>query len=297
MAGTALSFPDARSDPALAYDARIAGAIAYATEHYQDQPSLEEMAAAAHLSPHHFQRLFKRWAGISPKRFVQYVTLGHAKRLLVEDASVLDAALDAGLSGPGRLHDLFVTCDAMTPGEFKALGARLVIRFGFHDAPLGRVLLGATERGICWLSFVADDEAAVDEFRREWQGATLLRDQAATADYARRGFELAGRAREPLPLLLRGTNFQIKVWEALLRIPFGHLVSYQALAGAIGQPRAARAVGAAVGRNNISWLIPCHRAILATGVIHNYRWGAAQKRKLLTVEGALAKAAALADAA
>jgi AraC family transcriptional regulator, regulatory protein of adaptative response / methylated-DNA-[protein]-cysteine methyltransferase len=297
MAGTALSFPDARSDPALAYDARIAGAIAYATEHYQDQPSLEEMAAAAHLSPHHFQRLFKRWAGISPKRFVQYVTLGHAKRLLVEDASVLDAALDAGLSGPGRLHDLFVTCDAMTPGEFKALGARLVIRFGLHDAPLGRVLLGATERGICWLSFVADDEAAVEEFRREWQGATLLRDQAATADYARRGFELAGRAREPLPLLLRGTNFQIKVWEALLRIPFGHLVSYQALAGAIGQPSAARAVGAAVGRNNISWLIPCHRVILATGVIHNYRWGAAQKRKLLTVEGALAKAAALADAA
>jgi AraC family transcriptional regulator, regulatory protein of adaptative response / methylated-DNA-[protein]-cysteine methyltransferase len=297
MAGTALSFPDARSDPALAYDARIAGAIAYATEHYQDQPSLEEMAAAAHLSPHHFQRLFKRWAGISPKRFVQYVTLGHAKRLLVEDASVLDAALDAGLSGPGRLHDLFVTCDAMTPGEFKALGARLVIRFGLHDAPLGRVLLGATERGICWLSFVADDEAAVDEFRREWQGATLLRDQAATADYARRGFELAGRAREPLPLLLRGTNFQIKVWEALLRIPFGHLVSYQALAGAIGQPSAARAVGAAVGRNNISWLIPCHRVILATGVIHNYRWGAAQKRKLLTVEGALAKAAPLADAA
>ena len=297
MAGTALSFPDARSDPALAYDARIAGAIAYATEHYQDQPSLEEMAAAAHLSPHHFQRLFKRWAGISPKRFVQYVTLGHAKRLLVEDASVLDAALDAGLSGPGRLHDLFVTCDAMTPGEFKALGARLVIRFGLHDAPLGRVLLGATERGICWLSFVADDEAAVDEFRREWQGATLLRDQAATADYARRGFELAGRAREPLPLLLRGTNFQIKVWEALLRVPFGRLVSYQAVANAVGQPRAVRAVGAAVGRNNISWLIPCHRVILATGVIHNYRWGAAQKRKLLTVEGALAKAAALADAA
>jgi AraC family transcriptional regulator of adaptative response/methylated-DNA-[protein]-cysteine methyltransferase len=298
MAATALSFPDARSDRASAYDARIAEAIAHATERYQDQPSLEEMAAAARLSPHHFQRVFKRWAGISPKRFVQYVTLGHAKRLLVEDASVLDAALDAGLSGPSRLHDLFVTCDAMTPGEFKALGARLVIRWGLHDAPLGRVLLGATDRGICWLSFVADDEAAVvDEFRREWQDATLLRDQAATAEFVRRAFELAARAREPLPLLLRGTNFQIKVWEALLRIPFGHLVSYRALAGAIGQPRAVRAVGAAVGRNNISWLIPCHRVILATGVIHNYRWGTAQKRKLLTVEGALAKAAALADAA
>jgi AraC family transcriptional regulator, regulatory protein of adaptative response / methylated-DNA-[protein]-cysteine methyltransferase len=290
MAGTALSFPDARSDPALAYDARIAGAIAYATEHYQDQPSLEEMAAAAHLSPHHFQRLFKRWAGISPKRFVQYVTLGHAKRLLVEDASVLDAALDAGLSGPGRLHDLFVTCDAMTPGEFKALGARLVIRFGLHDAPLGRVLLGATERGICWLSFVADDEAAIDEFRREWQGATLLRDQAATADYARRGFELAGRAREPLPLLLRGTNFQIKVWEALLRVPFGQLVSYGTIAQAIGRPGANRAVGRAIGSNNISWLIPCHRVILNTGIIHNYRWGVAQKRVLTTFEAALEQA-------
>jgi AraC family transcriptional regulator of adaptative response/methylated-DNA-[protein]-cysteine methyltransferase len=255
------------------------------------------MAAAAGLSPHHFQRVFKRWAGISPKRFVQYVTLGHAKRLLVEDASVLDAALDAGLSGPGRLHDLFVTCDAMTPGEFKALGGRLVIRFGLHDAPLGRVLLGATERGVCWLSFVADDAAALEAFRREWQGATLVRDQAATAAFARRAFACAGGARAPLPLLLRGTNFQIKVWEALLRIPFGHLVSYHALAGAIGQPSAARAVGAAVGRNNISWLIPCHRVILATGVIHNYRWGAAQKRKLLAVEGALAKAASLADAA
>jgi len=297
MAATALPVPDDRADRILPYDARIAGAIAYAAERYHDQPSLEEMAAAARLSPHHFQRVFKRWAGISPKRFLQYVTLGHAKRLLVEDASVLDAALDTGLSGPSRLHDLFVTCDAMTPGEFKALGARLVIRWGLHDAPLGRVLLGATERGICWLSFAVDDDAAVAELRREWQGATLVRDQAATADLVRRGFELAAPAREPLPLLLRGTNFQIKVWEALLRIPFGHLVSYQAIAGAIGQPRAVRAVGAAVGRNSISWLIPCHRVILATGVIHNYRWGIAQKRRLLTVEGALARAAALADAA
>ena len=297
MAVTTLSFPDDRGDRALPYDARIAGAIAYAAEHYQDQPSLEEMAAAARLSPHHFQRVFKRWAGISPKRFLQYVTLGHAKRLLVEDVSVLDAALDTGLSGPSRLHDLFVTCDAMTPGEFKALGARLVIRFGLHDVPLGRVLLGTTERGICWLSFVADDTAAEGELRREWQGATLVRDQAGTAEIVRRGFELAAPGRAPLPLLLRGTNFQIKVWEALLRIPFGRLVSYRAIAGAVGQPRAVRAVGAAVGRNNISWLIPCHRVILATGVIHNYRWGTAQKQRLLTVEGALAKAATLADAA
>jgi AraC family transcriptional regulator of adaptative response/methylated-DNA-[protein]-cysteine methyltransferase len=266
-------------------------------EHYQEQPSLEQMAEAAYLSPFHFQRVFKRWAGVSPKRFLQYVTLAHAKRLLVDDASVLDAALDAGLSGPSRLHDLFVTCEAMTPGEFKALGYRLVIRWGLHDGPLGRVLLGVTERGVCWLSFVTEDDPAIDEFQREWQGATLVRDQATTADYVRRGFELAERSSEPLPLLLRGTNFQIKVWEALLRIPFGQVVSYQAIAHAVGQPRAVRAVGRAVGRNNVSWLIPCHRVILSTGVIHNYRWGAAQKRRLLTLESALAKAVLVADAA
>jgi AraC family transcriptional regulator of adaptative response/methylated-DNA-[protein]-cysteine methyltransferase len=299
MASTALPL-SAAQDPArdLPYNARIANAIGYVAEHYQEQPSLEEMADAANLSPFHFQRVFKRWAGVSPKRFLQYVTLAHAKRLLVEDASVLDAALDTGLSGPSRLHDLFVTCEAMTPGEFKALGDRLVIRWGLHEAPLGRVLLGATERGICWLSFVTEgDAAAIEAFEREWQGATLVRDQATTADYVRRGFELAERAREPLPLLLRGTNFQIKVWEALLRIPFGQVVSYQAIARAVGQPRAMRAVGAAVGRNNISWLIPCHRVILSSGVIHNYRWGAAQKRKLLTLESALAKAVLVADAA
>jgi AraC family transcriptional regulator of adaptative response/methylated-DNA-[protein]-cysteine methyltransferase len=186
----------------------------------------------------------------------------------------------------------------MTPGEFKALGYNLVIRWGLHDAPLGRVLLGVTERGICWLSFVTEgDAAAIEAFQREWHGATLVRDQATTAEYVRRGFELAERSNEPLPLLLRGTNFQIKVWEALLRIPFGRLVSYQAVADAVGQPRAVRAVGAAVGRNNISWLIPCHRVILSTGVIHNYRWGTAQKRRLLTLESALAKSVLVADAA
>jgi AraC family transcriptional regulator of adaptative response/methylated-DNA-[protein]-cysteine methyltransferase len=299
MASTALSLPPAsETDRDLPYNARIARAIGYVAEHYQDQPSLEEMAEAAHLSPFHFQRVFKRWAGISPKRFLQYVTLAHAKRLLVDDASVLDAALDAGLSGPSRLHDLFVTCEAMTPGEFKALGERLVIRWGLHDAPLGRVLLGVTDRGICWLSFVNEgDAAAIEAFQREWHGATLVRDQATTADHVHRGFELAERSSEPLPLLLRGTNFQIKVWEALLRIPFGRLVSYQAVAHAVGQPRAVRAVGAAVGRNNISWLIPCHRVILSTGVIHNYRWGTAQKQKLLTLESALARSALVADAA
>jgi AraC family transcriptional regulator of adaptative response/methylated-DNA-[protein]-cysteine methyltransferase len=283
---------DDRSAGSLPYNARIAAAIRYVTEHYQDQPSLEVMAAEAGLSPFHFQRVFKRWAGISPKRFLQYVTLAHAKRLLVGDASVLDAALDTGLSGPSRLHDLFVACEAMTPGEFKALGARLVIRWGLHDAPFGQVLLGATERGICWLSFVVRGDAdAIAALEREWQGARLVRDQVATAPYVEQAFEMHQRDGECLPLLLKGTNFQIKVWEALLRVPFGHLVSYQAIARAIGQPRAVRAVGAAVGRNNIAWLIPCHRVILSTGVVHNYRWGAGQKRLLIAGEAALARAA------
>jgi AraC family transcriptional regulator, regulatory protein of adaptative response / methylated-DNA-[protein]-cysteine methyltransferase len=280
---------EADRDP---FNARIARAIAYMVEHYQEQPSLEAMAAQAGLSTFHFQRIFKRWAGISPKRFLQYVTLAHAKRLLASDASVLGAALDTGLSGPSRLHDLFISCEAMTPGEFKALGDRLVIRWGLHDGPLGRVLLGATERGICWLGFVCEgDAAAMAAFEREWAGARLLRDDAATADLAARAFALGGDAA-PLPLLLRGTNFQIRVWEALLRVPFGRLVSYQTIASAIGSPGANRAVGRAVGSNNIAWLIPCHRVILSTGVIHNYRWGVAQKRVLTTFESALEEARA-----
>ena len=277
----------------LPYHARIAAALDYVVEHYQEQPSLETMAEAAGLSPFHFQRIFKRWAGISPKRFLQYVTLAHAKRLLARDASVLDAALDTGLSGPSRLHDLFVACDALTPGEFKALGARLVIRWGLHDAPLGRVLIGITERGICWLSFVCEDDAdAITAMQREWAGASLVRDQAATEPYMERAFEMSPRIGEPLPLLLKGTNFQIKVWEALLRVPFGQLVSYQAIAGAIGQPSAARAVGRAIGANNVAWLIPCHRIILSTGLIHNYRWGTPRKRLLTTFEAAMTKAEA-----
>ena len=274
----------------LPYNARIAAAIAYIVDHYQEQPSLEIMAAASGLSPYHFQRVFKRWAGISPKRFLQYVTLDQAKRLLQGEASVLDAALDAGLSGPSRLHDLFVACDAMTPGEFKARRETLVIRWGLHETPLGRILLGVTERGVCWLAFVDDEADAIAAFKAEWQGATLIRDEDGTRAQAERAFEIGHGGAEPLPLLLKGTNFQLKVWEALLRIPFGSLVSYQAIASAIGQPRAVRAVGAAIGRNNISWLIPCHRVILNTGIIHNYRWGVAHKRRLLAVEAALAGA-------
>lgn len=267
---------------------KIGQAIAYVVEHAQEQPSLETMASFSGLSPHHFQRVFKRWAGISPKKFLQFVTLNHAKRALAEDASVLDAALDAGLSGPSRLHDLFVTWEAMTPGEFKAMAPTLNIRYGMHETAVGRVMLGATERGICWLSFIADDgRPALEEFHREWKGATLIQDKAATAAYVDRAFSFDQRDRKPLPLLVRGTTFQIKVWEALLRIPFGQLVTYQTIANAIDNPRAVRAVGSAVGKNNISWLIPCHRVILTSGVMHNYRWGVRQKKLLNALEGAM----------
>ena len=273
---------------------RIKQAIDYLVDHAEDQPSLETMADLSGLSPHHFQRVFKRFAGISPKKFLQYLTLRHAKQALIDDASVLDAALDAGLSGPSRLHDLFVNCEAMTPGEFKALGTSLEIRYGVHDTAIGRVMLGVTERGICWLAFIADDgRPAEEEFAAAWRGATLIADQAATAHWVERAFTLDDADKKPLPLLVRGTNFQIKVWEALLRIPFGRLATYQDVAEAIGNPKAVRAVGSAVGKNNISWLIPCHRVILSSGVMHNYRWGVRQKKILNALEAGTASADAV----
>ncbi|MDH3660543.1 MAG: methylated-DNA--[protein]-cysteine S-methyltransferase [Alphaproteobacteria bacterium] len=295
LSGPTLRSTDDRQVPVGAAEtdasdhARIRQAIDYLVDHAQEQPSLETMADLAGLSPHHFQRVFKRFTGISPKKFLQYLTLGHAKQALLDDASVLDAALDAGLSGPSRLHDLFVNCEAMTPGEFKALGPSLVIRYGVHDTPIGRVMLGVTERGICWLAFVASDGRPADqEFEQAWAGATLIHDQDATAPWVERAFAIEDLGKKPLPLLIRGTNFQIKVWEALLRIPFGRLVTYQDVAKAIGNPKAVRAVGSAVGKNNISWLIPCHRVILSSGVMHNYRWGVRQKKILNALESGAA---------
>lgn len=267
-------------------------AIRHLVEHWQDQPSLEELARAAGMSTFHFQRLFSRWVGISPKRFVQFLTLGHAKRLLAENQSVLDTALDVGLSGPSRLHDLFVACEAMTPGEYKALGGGLTIRWGLHDCPFGRALVATTDRGVCWLSFAdrADGSDAMEEFRAEWPAARLVEDAEATRPAAARAFGWDGGgpagADEPLRLLLRGTNFQIKVWEALLQIPPGTVVSYEDVARAIGRPTAQRAVGAAVGRNPVCVLIPCHRVIQKSGIIHNYRYGVPRKRALLAWEQA-----------
>ena len=271
--------------------ARIEAAILYLEEHFRDQPSLDELAREAGLGPHHFQRLFKRWAGISPKRFCQYLTLDYAKAQLEASASILDATYDAGLSGPSRLHDLFVTYEAMSPGAFKQRGEGVDIAWGVHPSPFGACFVGRTERGICALGFADGDEGGSEtvraEFERRWPAARFHEDRNATAAVVARMFDgqrAAGDA--PLRLAVWGTNFQLKVWEALLRIPPGRVTSYHALAQALGLPRGARVVGGAVAANPVSFLIPCHRVIRRSGRISNYEWGPARKRVMLGWEAA-----------
>ena len=263
---------------------RVARAIEFLVAEAPRQPSLDEIAAAVHVSPYHFQRLFTRWSGISPKRFLGMLTMAHARRALQSNRSLLDAALDAGLSGPSRLHDLFVAVDAVTPGEFKARGAGLTIRYGTADGPFGRALIGVTARGICALDFIDGDPgaAAVERLRARWPKACLVDDRAAITALAAELF--AGQ--RTTPLFCQGTNFQVKVWSALMRVPPGALVSYGALAAAIGHPTAVRAVGSAVARNPIGLLIPCHRVIRGTGLFNDYRWGAVRKRALIGWEAA-----------
>lgn len=264
----------------------IAEAIRYLEANHQAQPSLEELAAHLAISPYHLQRLFKRWAGISPKRFVQFLTVEHAKELLANAHSLLDAAYATGLSGPGRLHDLFVTVEAMTPGEFKQGGRGLVIAYGFHPTPFGECLLAMTERGVCGLTFVNEGGRAVElaALQARWPAAQLVEDEAATGALVQRIF--AQQPGDPLRLLLAGTNFQLKVWEALLRIPPGSVCTYENVAAAVGQPSAARAVGSAVGANAIAYLIPCHRVIRKSGLVRDYRWGSTRKKAILGWEAA-----------
>ena len=280
---------DPQAQASLDYQ-RIERAIHYLQEHFLGQPDLATVAQAAHLSEYHFQRLFSRWAGISPKRFLQFLTLEHAKRQLAESKGVLAAALDSGLSGPGRLHDLFVTVEAVTPGEFKTRGAGIRIEYGFHPTRFGPCLLGLTKRGICWLSFVSDtgdERAALQELKSHWAGATFAERPEATGPVASRIFPgLEGRRKPSFSLLLMGTNFQIKVWRALLEIPAGAVVPYEAIGARIGAPRAARAIGSAVGQNAVAYLIPCHRVIRKSGVTGGYRWGGVRKQAMLAWEAA-----------
>jgi AraC family transcriptional regulator of adaptative response/methylated-DNA-[protein]-cysteine methyltransferase len=275
--------------PKLEDYSRIERAILFLEENYQRQPELREVAQSVHLSEFHFQRLFRRWAGISPKRFIQFLTLEHAKKLLEGSHSVLDATYDAGLSSPGRLHDLFVSIEAMTPGEFKAQGAGLRISYGFHPSPFGECLLSVTERGICGLGFIGAGGRAqiLRDFQARWPEAHWEENLRLTQPYIRRIF--GGEKRNenrPITLVLQGTNFQIKVWEALLKIPMGSVVPYEDLATRVCSARAARAVGGAVGKNPIAFLIPCHRVIRKAGGIGGYHWGAARKKAMLAWEAA-----------
>jgi len=268
---------------------RIEKAISFLQSNYTRQPDLQEVARSVHLSEYHFQRLFTRWAGISPKRFLQYLTLEHAKRALKESRSVLDATFDAGLSSPGRLHDLFITIEAMTPGEFKQSGKGLTIHYGFHPTLFGECLLAVTGRGICGLSFIPEGKQAqvLKELRDRWTGAMLREAPGTTQPFIDRLFSRpVKKRRKPLQLLLKGTNFQIRVWEALLRIPEGKVVSYEDLARAIGNAGASRAIGNAVGKNPVAYIIPCHRVIRRVGIIGNYHWGPERKKALLGWEWA-----------
>ena len=266
---------------------RIHAAIRYVEDHVRDQPELSDIASAVNMSEFHFQRLFRRWAGITPKRFLQYLTVGYAREALDESRSVLDAAFEAGLSGPGRLHDLFVSCEAMTPGEYKKRGSGLVIRYGFHPSPFGECLIFLTERGICGLAFVESDrEATLRNLGAQWSLATLRREPRATAPVAAGIFGGDTGEGRSFRLVLKGTNFQIRVWEALMRIPPGRVTTYEALGAHLGKPTASRAVGSAVGRNSISYLVPCHRVIHKSGLATGYRWGHVRKRALLGWEAA-----------
>ncbi|MSO84369.1 MAG: methylated-DNA--[protein]-cysteine S-methyltransferase [Rhodospirillales bacterium] len=268
--------------------ARIERAIRFLEAAADEKPSLAAVAAEIGLSPFHFHRLFSRFAGVSPKRFLAYLSLAHARATLGSSESVLAAALDSGLSGPSRLHDLFVTFEAMTPGEYRRLGAGLEIRHGFHPTPFGRALLLTSPRGLVGLSFVTErgDDFALREQAGRWPMARLIADSRATGDLARRIFARVASNDTPLPALVPGTNFQIKVWEALLRTPEGALVSYNQLGAAIGLGNAPRAIGNALAANPLAYLIPCHRVIRQTGALNDYRWGVERKRAIIAWEAA-----------
>lgn len=268
---------------------RVEKAIDYLEENLLDQPSLHELAEHLNISPFHLQRVFRRWAGISPKRFLQFLTIEHAKKLLDENRSVLDATLGAGLSSPGRLHDLFVAIDAVTPGEFKTRGIGIEITYGIHKSPFGECLLAVTERGICGLTFITGGERgeAVAALQSRWQEAKLSESPKTTKPLLNQVFRPEPDDGKPsISLYLKGTNFQIKVWEALLKIPPGYVCSYEDIARYLGKPNAARAVGNAVAANAVAYIIPCHRVIQKIGVFGDYRHGTTRKKAMIGWEAA-----------
>ncbi len=271
--------------PAAAADyAVVRRAIEFISAHWRAQPEIAEIAAAIGITETDLHHLFRRWAGLTPKAFIQALTLDHARRILRESASVLDAAYEVGLSGPGRLHDLFVTHEAMSPGEWKSGGEGLTVRYGFHPSPFGAALVMMTGRGLAGLAFSdpGAEEASLADMAGRWPRARHVADPAATAPVAQRIFDPAQwRAERPLRIVLIGTDFQVRVWETLLKVPVGRTVTYADIAARVCTPAAARAVGAAVGRNPISFVVPCHRVVGKGGAITGYHWGITRKRAML----------------
>jgi AraC family transcriptional regulator, regulatory protein of adaptative response / methylated-DNA-[protein]-cysteine methyltransferase len=265
---------------------RIAQIIRFLDECHVEQPQLAALAERAGLSRYHFHRLFRGWAGVTPKDFLQCLTFAHARELLREGGSILDAALESGLSGPGRLHDLFVNLEAASPGEWKSGGAGWTISFGFAESPFGKCLIAEGPRGICHLSFVEAERSAPARLRNDWPQSKLKRDDRAAGRLAAKIFAQSSgtHLRPVLCAFVRGTSFQVRVWRALLQVPPGRLTSYGRLAAALGQSAATRAVGAAVGQNPLGYLIPCHRVIRETGVIGDYHWGPIRKRAMIAWE-------------
>ncbi len=265
---------------------RIAQAIAYIQANFQTQPSLDEVAAAVHLSPFHFQRLFSDWAGTSPKKFLQSISVEHAKKLLSEQTSVQDAALETGLSGSGRLHDLFVTIEGMTPGEYKNGGINLTIHYSYAQTPFGEVIIAATQKGVCHIAFEDDPTQALATLQSKFPHARYVHGVDPLQQSALRIFQQDWHALDQVKLHLKGTDFQLKVWQTLLTIPPGRLSSYGRIAEQLGSPAASRAVGTAIGDNPVAYLIPCHRVIRATGALGGYHWSPLRKSAMIGWEAA-----------
>lgn len=268
---------------------RIEKAIHFIEDNFKSQPTLDEIADSVHLSKYHFNRIFKRWAGIGPGQFLQFITLDYTKKRLADSKSLLDTSLESGLSGPSRLHDLFVTFDAMTPGDFKKQGTGLNIDYGFCASPFGECLMAITQRGICHLGFVQKNNksGALHQLFEAWPGAVFSENSKSIGPFLNQIFNLnKTKESRPFNLLIKGTNFQINVWKALLQIPSGNLVSYQNIAEYIGRPKAFRAVASAIAINPVAYLIPCHRVISKSGKIHQYRWGSSRKKAIVGWEAA-----------
>ena len=266
---------------------RIAEAIEYLTQNFKEQPALDDVAQKVHLSPFHFQRLFSEWAGVSPKKFLQFLTIDYAKTILKEkEATVFDAAFETGLSGTGRLHDLFIKIEGMTPGEYKNGGADLQINYSYAESPFGNLIVASTPKGICHMAFADDEEQALKELKQHFPKALYRQMLDLTQQNALYIFSHDWSKLDQIKLHLKGTAFQLKVWETLLKIPVGGLSTYKTVAQNMDNPNALRAVGTAIGRNPVAFIIPCHRVIQSAGTFGNYHWGSTRKTAIIGWEAA-----------